>query len=106
MPYRPFTTLPPASSSVALVIVTGALLGDSSPPTGVEVAVIVPSGKLFVGLIVAIPWVLATASPIKTSLESYNFTVDPACAFTVTTAAVLAFPAKLFSITGATPVWA
>ena len=106
MLYWPLATLPPASSNVALVTVTGALLGDSSPPTGVEVAVIFPSGKLFAGFIVAIPWVSATASPITISLASYNFTVDPACAFTVTTATVLAFPAKSSTISGAIPVWA
>ena len=49
-----------------LVTVIGALLADSFPPAGVEVAVIFPSGRLFVGWIVATPWALATASPITT----------------------------------------
>ena len=41
----------PPSSPVTgdFVTVIGALLADSLPPAGVEVAVISPSGRLFVG---------------------------------------------------------
>ena len=48
------------------VTVIGVLLADSLPPAGVEVAVISPAGRLFVGWTVATPWALATASPITT----------------------------------------
>ena len=75
-------------------------MADSLPPTGVTVAVISPSGRLFVGVIVATPCSLATASPIKTSLLSYSLTVVPAGALTVTSEAVLALPSRFFSITG------
>ena len=34
---------------------TGVLLGDSLSPTGVAVAVISPTGRLFVGVMVATP---------------------------------------------------
>ena len=50
----------------ARVAVIGVLLADSLPPAGVAVAVTSPSGRLFVGVIVATPWSLATASPITT----------------------------------------
>ena len=53
-----------------LVTFTGALFADSFPPDGVEVALIFPSGKLFLGCTVAYPSFPATASPISTSLLS------------------------------------
>ena len=96
----PFDTPPGASVKGVFVTVTGELLADSLPPTGVTVAVISPSGRLFVGVIVATPWSLATASPIRTSLLSYSLTVVPAGALTVTSEAVLALPSRFFSITG------
>ena len=47
----------PPSSPVTgdFVTVIGALLADSLPPAGVAVAVTSPSGRLFVGVIVATP---------------------------------------------------
>ena len=62
----PLEIPPPSLVNGVFVTVIGALLADSVPPTGVEVAVISPSGRLFVGVIVATPWSLATASPITT----------------------------------------
>ena len=62
----PLETPPSNSGFSARVAVIGVLLGDSFPPAGVEVAVISPSGRLFVGVIVATPWSFATASPITT----------------------------------------
>ena len=73
-------------------------MADSLPPTGVEVALICPSGKLFRGCTVAYPSFPATASPISTSLLSYSFTVEPTGAFTLTSAGILACPVKLLSI--------
>ena len=48
-------TPPSTSGFSARVAVIGVLLGDSLPPAGVAVAVICPSGRLFIGEIVAIP---------------------------------------------------
>ena len=42
-------TPPSLISNGVFVTVIGALLADSLPPAGVEVAVISPSGRLFVG---------------------------------------------------------
>ena len=62
----PLETPPSSTVTGVFVTVIGALLADSVPPAGVEVAVISPSGRLFVGGTVATPWSLATASPITT----------------------------------------
>ena len=62
----PLVTPPSLTVTGDAVTVIGALLADSLPPTGVEVAVISPAGRLFVGWTVATPWALATASPITT----------------------------------------
>ena len=51
----PLEIPPPASVNGDFVTVIGALLADSLPPAGVVVAVISPSGRLFVGEIVATP---------------------------------------------------
>ena len=51
----PLETPPPSLVNGDFVTVIGALLADSVPPAGVEVAVISPSGRLFVGVIVATP---------------------------------------------------
>ena len=51
----PLETPPPSSVTGVFVTVTGELLADSVPPAGVEVAVISPSGRLFVGGTVATP---------------------------------------------------
>ena len=62
----PLEIPPSAEGFSARVAVIGVLLGDSLPPTGVTVAVTSPSGRLFIGWIVATPWSFATASPITT----------------------------------------
>ena len=51
----PLETPPSTSGFSARVAVTGALLGDSLSPTGVAVAVISPTERLFVGVTVATP---------------------------------------------------
>ena len=51
----PLETPPSTSGFSARVAVTGALLGDSLSPAGVAVAVISPTGRLFVGVTVATP---------------------------------------------------
>ena len=51
----PLERPPSAEGFSARVAVIGVLLGDSLPPAGVAVAVICPSGRLFIGEIVAIP---------------------------------------------------
>ena len=62
----PLEIPPPSLVNGDFVTVIGALLADSVPPAGVAVTVTSPSGRLFVGVIVATPWSLATASPITT----------------------------------------
>ncbi len=51
----PLETPPSTVVNVGRVAVTGALLGDSLSPAGVAVAVISPTGRLFVGVTVATP---------------------------------------------------
>ena len=58
------------SLGTVFVTFTGSLFADSFPPTGVEVALTCPSGKLFLGFTVAYPSFPAWASPISTSLLS------------------------------------
>ena len=51
----PLETPPSTSDFSARVAVTGALLGDSVPSADVAVAVISPTGRLFIGVTVATP---------------------------------------------------
>ena len=51
----PLETPPSAEGFSTRVAVIGVLLADSLPPASVAVAVTSPSGRLFVGVIVATP---------------------------------------------------
>ena len=78
----------------------GSLASDVFPDGSVAVAVTLPTGISFVGVIVATPWSLATPVPRLLPSLSNNSTVDPGSALTSTGSLVPALPVRSVSTTG------
>ena len=72
----------------------GSLASDVFPDGSVAVAVTLPTGISFVGVIVATPWSLATPVPRLLPSLSNNSTVDPGSALTSTGSLVPALPVR------------
>ena len=78
----------------------GSLTSDVFPDGSVAVAVTLPTGISFVGVIVATPWSLATPVPRLLPSLSNNSTVDPGSALTSTGVLVPALSTRGVLITG------
>ena len=72
----------------------GSLASDVFPDGSVAVAVTLPTGISFVGVIVATPWSLATPVPRLLPSLSNNSTVEPGSAVTSTGSLVPALPVR------------
>ena len=81
----------------------GADGSDTFPDASVAFAVTSPTGMLFATVMVATPSSPAVPVPISWLSLSYNFTVDPGSAFTLTVTGlfVFALPVKSLVISGA-----
>ena len=82
------------AGAVVSVATFGSLTSDVFPDGSVAVAVTLPTGISFVGVIVATPWSLATPVPRLLPSLSNNSTVDPGSALTSTGSLVPALPVK------------
>ena len=81
----------------------GAEASDSFPDASVALAVTFPAGIFFVTVIVATPLSPAVPSPSSLLSLSYNLTVEPGSAVTLTVTGLFVFPLPVNSvvITGA-----
>ena len=89
-----------AGASVSALAVAGSLATDVLPAGSVAFAVTAPAGISTVGVIVALPFSSAVASPILLPSLSNNSTLDPGSALTTTGVLVPALPVRSVSTTG------
>ena len=89
-----------AGASVSALAVAGSLASEVLPAASVAFAVTAPAGISTVGVIVALPFSSAVASPILLPSLSNNSTLVPGSALTSTGVLVPALPVRSVLITG------
>ena len=89
-----------AGASVSALAVAGSLASDTLPAGSVAFAVTAPAGMATVGVIVALPFSSAVASPILLPSLSNNSTLVPGSALTSTGVLVPALPVRSVLTTG------
>ena len=100
LPVRSVLTTGFAGASVSALALAGSLGTDTLPAASVALTVTLPSGRSTVGVIVALPFSSAVASPILLPSLSNNSTLDPGSALTSTGVLVPALPVRSVSTTG------
>ena len=89
-----------AGAVVSVVATIGSLASDVFPAGSVAFAVTLPAGIATVGVIVALPFSSAVASPILLPSLSNNSTLDPGSALTSTGVLVPALSVRSVATTG------